>query len=151
LEESLILCDTGVDHHSGNIHRDQKNTMSSERVQDMVAANVKLSYEVRNNLLKGDLREFGEALDKTWRLKRNFSDKISNAKLDAIYDGAIENGAIGGKLLGAGGGGFFIFYVPPFKKYKLISYLKSKKLTCKPFRFEPEGLKVWASRLNADT
>ena len=150
LEESLILCDTGLDHSSGTIHQDQKKTMSSERVQDMVGANVQLCYLIRNNLLKGDLRKFGECLDKTWRLKRNFSDKISNVQLDTIYDGAIENGAVGGKLLGAGGGGFFIFYVPPFEKHRLVSYLQSKKLTCKQFRFESEGLKTWASRVNDD-
>ena len=151
LEESLILCDTGVDHSSGAIHQDQKETMSSEIVQDMVSANVQLSYLIRNNLLKGDFHKFGECLDKTWKLKRNFSSKISNDHLDAIYDGAIQNGAVGGKLLGAGGGGFFIFYVSPFKKQKLISYLRSMKLTCKMFRFEPDGLKVWVSRFNSGT
>ena len=150
LEENLILCDTGLDHSSGAIHHDQKETMSSEVVQDLVSANVQLSYLIRNNLLKGDLNKFGECLDKTWKLKRNFSKKISNDHLDSIYDGAIENGAVGGKLLGAGGGGFFIFYVSPFKKHKLVSYLRSMKLTCKPFRFEPDGLKTWTSRFNAD-
>ena len=150
LEESLILCDTGLDHSSGAIHQDQKETMSSEVVQDMVSANVQLSYLIRNNLLKGDFNKFGECLNKTWELKRNFSKKISNDHLDSIYDGAIENGAVGGKLLGAGGGGFFIFYVSPFKKHKLVSYLQSKKLTCKSFRFEPDGLKTWTSRFNAD-
>ena len=64
---------------------------------------------------------------------------------------AIENGALGGKLLGAGGGGFFIFYVPPFKKHSLISYLKSKKLTIHPFCFEPDGLKTWTSRESEKT
>ena len=57
-----------------------------------------------------------------------------------------ENGALGGKLLGAGGGGFFLFYVPPFEKNKLIAFLKSKDLTIQPFRFEPDGLKTWVSR-----
>jgi D-glycero-alpha-D-manno-heptose-7-phosphate kinase len=49
-------------------------------------------------------------------------------------------------LLGAGGGGFFIFYVPPFKKHTLMAYLASKNLTIQPFRFEPDGLKTWTSR-----
>ena len=150
LEENLILCDTGLDHSSGTIHQDQKETMSSQKVQDMVGANVQLSYLIRNNLLKGDFQKFGECLDKTWKLKRNFSSKISSDYLDSIYDGAIKNGAVGGKLLGAGGGGFFIFYVSPFKKHKLVSYLRSMKLTCKPFHFEPDGLKTWTSRFNAD-
>jgi D-glycero-alpha-D-manno-heptose-7-phosphate kinase len=73
---------------------------------------------------------------------------ISNPHLDSIYDGAIKNGAIGGKLLGAGGGGSFIFYVSPFKKHALMTYLRSIKLTLQPFRFEPNGLKTWTSREN---
>ena len=67
--------------------------------------------------------------------------------MDAIYEGTLKNGALGGKLLGVGGGsGFFIFYVPPFKKNVLITYLKSKNLIIQPFRFEPDSLKTWTSR-----
>jgi D-glycero-alpha-D-manno-heptose-7-phosphate kinase len=148
LEESLVLCDTGIEHHSGNIHDNQKEAMSSKSVREMVKANVELSYVTRNYLLRGDLTKFGECLDKAWRLKRNFSSMISNPHLDSIYDGAIKNGATGGKLLGAGGGGFFIFYVSPFKKHALMTYLRSKKLTLHPFRFEPNGVKTWTSREN---
>ena len=146
LEESLVLCDTGIDHHSGNIHDDQKQTMSSESVRKMVKKNVELTYSTRKHLLKGDLVKFGECLDASWRLKRNFSSMISSDHIDAIYEGALDNGALGGKLLGAGGGGFFIFYVPPFRKHTLITYLKTKNLTIQPFRFEPDGLKTWTSR-----
>jgi len=146
LEESLVLCDTGIDHHSGNIHDDQKKVMSSESVLKMVKENVELTYSTRKYLLKGDLVKFGECLDTAWRLKRNFSSMITNDHIDALYEGALENGALGGKLLGAGGGGFFIFYVPPFKKHALIAYLKSKNLTIQPFRFEPDGLKTWTCR-----
>ena len=146
LEESLVLCDTGIAHHSGNIHDDQKQTMESGSVQKLVKKNVELTYSTRKHLLKGDLVKFGECLDTAWRLKRNFSSMISNDYIDAVYEGALENGALGGKLLGAGGGGFFIFYVPPFKKNALITYLKTKNLTIQPFHFEPDGLKTWTSR-----
>ena len=70
--------------------------------------------------------------------------------IDAIYNGAMNNGALGGKLLGAGGGGFFIFYAPAFLKQKLISYLASQKLTVQPFRFESDGLKTWTSRVQKE-
>ncbi len=146
LEESLVLCDTGIVHHSGNIHDNQKETMTSNLVQKMVKANVDLSYETRNYLLRGELDKFGECLDKAWRLKRNFSSMISNEHLDEIYEGALQSGALGGKILGAGGGGFFVFYVPPFKKQALIRYLMTRNLTVKPFRFEPNGLITWKSR-----
>ena len=150
LEESLILCNTGVDHHSGNIHDHQKKAMSSSSIQEMVKANVELTYETRNHLLRGDLDKFGECLDTAWQLKRNLSSMISTDYIDSIYSGALEHGATGGKLLGAGGGGFFIFYVPPFKKYALMTYLESINLTIQPFRFEPDGLKAWVSRDNSN-
>ncbi|MDB2676313.1 CBS domain-containing protein [Amylibacter sp.] len=146
LEECLILCDTGIDHHSGNIHLDQKEVMTSLSIRKMVSENVDLSYATRNFLLKGELQKFGECLDKAWQLKRNFSSMISNDYIDKIYKGAISNGAIGGKLLGAGGGGYFIFYVPPFKKMALMDYLESQNLTLQSFRFEPDGLKTWVNR-----
>jgi D-glycero-alpha-D-manno-heptose-7-phosphate kinase len=146
LEESLVLCSTGIGHHSGNIHEDQKETMSSAVVKDMVKANVKLTYTIRNHLLRGNLEKFGECLDAGWQLKRNFSSLISNDHIDAIYNGALEHGALGGKLLGAGGGGYFIFYVRPFEKYGLLNYLKSKSLAVQQFRFEQDGLKTWTSR-----
>lgn len=146
LEECLVLCDTGIAHHSGDIHKNQKDTMSSIAVKELVDANVKLTYTIRNHLLRGSLERFGECLDTSWQLKRNFSEMISNNYLDDIYNGAMANGALGGKLLGAGGGGYFVFYVSPFKKSFLIDYLKSKNLKVQKFRFEHEGLKVWSSR-----
>ena len=146
LEESLVLCDTGIGHHSGNIHEDQKETMSSAAVKEMVKANVKLCYTIRNHLFRGNLEKFGECLDASWQLKRNFSSMISNDHIDSIYTGAMENGALGGKLLGAGGGGSYIFYVRPFEKYRLLDYFKSKSLSVQPFCFEPNGLKTWTSR-----
>jgi D-glycero-alpha-D-manno-heptose-7-phosphate kinase len=151
LEESLVLCSTGISHDSGNIHKNQKETMSSELIKIQVGKNVDLAYKTRNLLLRGRLSEFGKCLDSAWKLKRNFSEMISNDRIDSIYDGALKNGAIGGKLLGAGGGGFFIFYVPPFKKFNLIDYLVSQDLEIQPFRFEPEGLQYWASRENKTT
>ena len=146
LEECLVLCDTGIAHHSGDIHEDQKDTMSSAAVKELVDANVKLTYTIRNHLFRGNLEKFGECLDTAWQLKRNFSKMISNNHLDDIYSGALANGALGGKLLGAGGGGYFVFYVRPFEKFSLLDYLKSKNLTVQKFRFEQEGLKTWSSR-----
>ena len=151
LEESLVLCSTGISHDSGDIHKNQKETMSSELIKIQVGKNVDLAYKTRNLLLRGRLSEFGKCLDSAWKLKRNFSEMISNDRIDSIYDGALKNGAIGGKLLGAGGGGFYIIYVPPFKKFNLIDYLVSQDLEIQPFRFEPEGLQYWASRENKTT
>jgi D-glycero-alpha-D-manno-heptose-7-phosphate kinase len=146
LEECLILCDTGTTHDSGDIHQNQRQQMAAAHVRDMVKTNVQLSYEMRNDLLRGRLHQFGQSLDKAWQFKRQLSEKISSARLDQIYADAKSNGAIGGKLLGAGGGGFFLFYAPPYRKHQLITHLEASGLKIRPFRFEPKGLQAWTVR-----
>lgn len=146
LEESLVLCDTGKPHDSGDIHQDQHQHMQQESVREKVKSNVDLTYRMRNHLLRGRLLKFGESMHEAWQLKRQFSSKISNKYLDDIYDSALRAGAIGGKLLGAGGGGFFLFYAPPFQKHTLIDYLESQGLKVRPFRFEQDGLRAWSAR-----
>jgi D-glycero-alpha-D-manno-heptose-7-phosphate kinase len=101
---------------------------------------------MRNDLLRGRLLQFGHSLDKVWQFKRQFSDKISSSYLDQIYADAKAHGAIGGKLLGAGGGGFFLFYAPPYRKHELMAHLKAAGLKIRPFRFEPQGLQAWTVR-----
>ena len=146
LEESLILCDTGTTHDSGDIHQDQRLQMQQEHIRQQVKTNVELTYRMRNHLLRGNLLEFGQSLHEAWQFKRQFSSKISTERLDTIYDNALKHGAVGGKLLGAGGGGFFIFYVPPFRKHELMTNLEQAGLQIRPFRFEPDGLRAWTAR-----
>jgi len=146
LEESLVLCDTGNSHDSGNIHEDQQRHMQQENVLKKAQSIVDITYSIRNHLLRGRLFQFGQLLNESWLLKRQLSNKISNAFLDHIYDGAMEHGAIGGKLLGAGGGGFFLFYALPFERQQLVKWLESKGLKVHPFRFESEGLRAWSVR-----
>ena len=74
--------------------------------------------------------------------------KISNDYLDEIYEGSLDNGAIGGKLLGAGGGGFFLFFVPPFKRIEFVRYLTQKNLKIRSFKFDDQGLLSWNVREN---
>jgi len=146
LEESLILCDTGSIHDSGNIHLDQRQNMQQLSVKAKVQANVDLTYKMRNHLLRGRLFQLGEALHQAWLLKRQFSSLISSNWLDQVYDSALANGAVGGKLLGAGGGGFFLFYVPPFRKLELMQGLEKLQLRIQPFHFERNGLQSWTAR-----
>ena len=115
LEESLILCDTNTTHNSGNIHSDQREQMKNQEVKKLVKSNVKLCFEMRDQLLRGRLNDFGQSLNKAWKFKRALSSQISNNQLDKIYDEALENGAIGGKLLGAGGGDTLSFLFPTLK------------------------------------
>jgi len=146
LEESLVLCDTGTSHNSGDIHTDQRKHMQQDSVRKHVQTNVELTYQIRNHLLRGRLHQFGEALHDAWQLKRQFSTMISNGSIDDLYETALRNGAVGGKLLGAGGGGFFLFYVSPFRKHELIRCLEDRGLRVRPFRFEQEGLRAWTVR-----
>lgn len=148
LEESLILCDTGTVHESGDIHKDQKSELDKGDVRNLVKQNVELTFQIRDQLLRGRLRDFGHTLDKAWQLKRQFSQKISTSHLDSVYANAKNHGAIGGKLLGAGGGGFFLFFVPSQDKNRVMDALHETGNTIRPFRFEPEGLRSWTVREN---
>ena len=86
------------------------------------------------------LNEFGKLLDTTWKLKRGTGSKVSNGSIDELYDIAINAGALGGKLLGAGGGGFLLFYCEKEKQPSLIQALESLMIV--PFNFESEGAQV---------
>jgi D-glycero-alpha-D-manno-heptose-7-phosphate kinase len=146
LEANLVLCYTNTNHESGNIHNDQKKKLDNKEIFTIIEQNVKLVYEMKNLILKNDLKSFGLLLDKAWKNKRKFSSLISNSKLDDIYNEAKNNGAVGGKLLGAGGGGYFLFYVSPTKRNQLINWMKIQRLGYTPFKFEDHGLKSWKTR-----
>lgn len=148
LEENLILCHTKIAHQSGNIHDHQKKEFKNkeEMMQKLAERSKDLTYQMKADLLKGKLRSMGKKLDEMWRIKRQFSDKISDNYLDEVYQCAYENGALGGKLLGAGGGGYFLFYVEPFKRLKLIKALGKFDIDIVPVRFDNEGLQSWTVR-----
>ena len=143
----MILCDTCSKHNSSNIHDDQKKQLkSTQNIEKLVKKNVELTYEIRNSLLKNDLLKIGEYLDIAWGYKRKFSDKISNKRLDKIYNTAIKYGASGGKLLGAGGGGFFLFYCDPVKRKHVCKKLVELETKIVNFNFDKYGLTSWTVR-----
>jgi len=146
LEECLILCDTDTMHESGDVHEDQKKEMNKSAIKDLVDKNVELTYKMRNMLLRGQLHDFAQALDLGWEYKKQFSSQISNQDLDAIYTHAKANGSLGGKLLGAGGGGFFLFFVPAKDKNRLMKAMEQIGKRAVPFRFEQNGLRSWSVR-----
>jgi D-glycero-alpha-D-manno-heptose-7-phosphate kinase len=86
------------------------------------------------------LEDFGRLLHESWKIKRSLTNKISNADIDAIYEAGLDAGALGGKLLGAGGGGFMLFFVPPERRIALRTRLQ--KLLYVPFRFSSRGSNV---------
>ena len=146
LEDSLLLCYTGINHDSGTIHNDQKERMKNKKQKKYAQMSKDVAHEMKSKLLKGKLDNFGELLGKAWEIKKNFSSKITTPFLDEIYAYALEKGALGGKLLGAGGGGFFLFYVPTFSKLKLINSLRKKGLQVESLTFDNIGLRGWITK-----
>ena len=149
LEESLVLCYSGSGHDSGAIHRDQKAQHETTEAVTAAAKQKEVTREIRKHLLRGRLLDCGRLIDEAWHAKRKLSSKISSSELDAIYDFAKSNGAVGGKLLGAGGGGYFMFFVRPFERYQLIAALEQQGHSCSRIMFEENGLRTWKSRFPA--
>ncbi len=114
LEKNLLLFYTGEQRRTGEILEDQRKQVSlSEKKFENMGRMVELAFEMRDYLTAGDLRGFARVLHEGWLLKRALTDKISSDYIDKYYQRALEHGALGGKLLGAGGGGFFLFYCEP--------------------------------------
>ena len=94
-------------------------------------------------LLKGDMDAIGQILDEGWKHKKQMADSVSNAFIDEVYEAAIAAGATGGKISGAGGGGFMFFYCPSNARYKVIDRLAEFGGQSKRYEFVTEGLKTW--------
>lgn len=102
----------------------------------------KIGWEIKDALLKGDLTGFGQLLDEHWQNKKRRSKRISDPRLDRLYEIAKDNGALGGKIMGAGGGGFFMFCCPNSCKVHLREAMRAQGLREMPFDFDYEGAKV---------
>ena len=146
LQERLILCDTGIQHNSGDIHADQKAELNNDFKKQLVKRNVDIVGSIKQSLVVGKLSSIGSLLNDGWQLKRQFSSMISSPVIDDIYEEAIATGALGGKLLGAGGGGYFLFFSDTNKKLELLRHLKQKNLTPQPVEFDHRGLVTWKVR-----
>lgn len=140
LNGNLMLFFTGFVRFSSDIAKSQTNH-SKEKKLDLLEM-LSLVGESEKILTNKniDLDDFGKLLHHTWELKRGISSKISTNEIDVIYETARNNGAIGGKLLGAGGGGFFLFYVPKEKQGAVKKALSS--FLHVPFQFEEEGTRI---------
>lgn len=139
LQNHLMLFYTGMARtasdiaksYVGNIRNQEKQM---DRVQDLVVKAVEILDS------KQDIKEFGRLLNDSWQIKRSLSDIVSNLKIDSLYKRALSSGALGGKLLGAGGGGFLLLFVPPSHQSKVRK--EFKKLIHVPFKFENKGSQI---------
>jgi D-glycero-alpha-D-manno-heptose-7-phosphate kinase len=147
LEECLILCDTRIPHESGAIHKQQHRDFDKNQKANELKDVVNLCRKMHRHLIRAELLEFGRALHAAWQLKRGFTASVSNAHVDEIYAAAIKAGALGGKLLGAGGGGFFLFFVQPRFRKAVTETLKSAGCRISAFRFESRGVVSWRTKL----
>jgi D-glycero-alpha-D-manno-heptose-7-phosphate kinase len=145
LEASLVLCWTGKTRDGGAIHRRRRDAGIDDAGRADAAAAKDLTIEMKKALLRGDLAAFGRLLDAGWRLKRGGAG-VSDAGLDRIYEAARASGAVGGKLLGAGGGGYFLFQAEPFQRYRLEAALVAEGLQPRSFAFDDAGLQAWTVR-----
>ena len=140
LDDSLMLFYTGIQRFSSEIQADTfaKPIDKTKQLFEMRS----LVDEAQNILTdkNASLNEFGKLLDYTWKLKRGTGNKVSNNSIDDLYDRGIKAGALGGKLLGAGGGGFLLFYAEKDKQKNVLKALD--ELMHVPFQFESEGSTV---------
>ena len=147
IESNTILCFTGQTRHSGDIHSEIDSNISkaSSGLSDEYSAMLRLVEDVREALLKGNLVKFGYLLDKTWLAKREMKNGISNSKADELYNLAKEHGALGGKLLGAGGGGYMLFYCDALSKHRVKKALQIAGAEPVTFNLDFQGLRIWPS------
>ena len=142
LEENFTLFYTGIQRRAETILHEQKRSASPQTLLQMR----ELVPAFHDVLVKGNhgncLDEVGHLLHRAWQLKRSLCGSISNPVLDRIYECAVAAGALGGKILGAGGGGYFLFYVPKEKQGTVTAALSDLGLSRLGFRFEPKGSQI---------
>jgi D-glycero-alpha-D-manno-heptose-7-phosphate kinase len=142
LEDNLLLFFTGYARSASKILReqDQKSTQSDEAMLDNLHFVKELGRQSQRALEASNLGEFARLMDVHWQRKKERSAIMSNEFINDSYDTAMANGALGGKLIGAGGGGFLLFYVED--KARVRNAMRERGLTEVRFRFEPEGTKL---------
>lgn len=145
LEFSLLLCFTGITRDSAWIIEDQSRRAEGQ-VKDTVEglrAQKELAVAMKAALLTGALRDFGELLGEAWIQKKRMSPLITNSWIDELYDLALCKGAIGGKITGAGGGGYILLFCDFTKKHRVIEALEHAGANVSEFTFSHRGMMTW--------
>jgi D-glycero-alpha-D-manno-heptose-7-phosphate kinase len=140
LESELLLLYTGITRSANPILSEHKKNLSSTRHRDALQHLVKLAGEFRNALTANDLSSVGEILHEGWVVKKMMAQETTSSQIDQWYECARANGALGGKILGAGGGGFLLLYAHPDDHLRICTALP--ELRPVPIRFEPQGTKI---------
>ncbi|MDZ7782398.1 MAG: hypothetical protein U5K56_05465 [Halioglobus sp.] len=145
LEASTVLYYTGVSRSSDKIIAQQIESYKSGSGKSVEAVHQlkRDATSMKEALLRGDIRRFGEILGRSWEAKRHLADLISNPEIEEVMAAAQEAGAWSGKVSGAGGGGFIVFIVDPVDRVKLIRTLNEFDGDVVPFQFESHGASAW--------
>jgi D-glycero-alpha-D-manno-heptose-7-phosphate kinase len=145
LESRILLFYTGKSRESANIIESQVNSMSenSNLIFDKMHAIKENARAMKVSLLKGDIDTFGQILHESWLLKRSTDQKVSNPSIDAMYETALSKGAIGGKISGAGGGGFFMFICKADKTYEVAKSIQTNEGVFYPIVLTKVGASSW--------
>ena len=141
LQKRLLLLYTGLTRSADDILVEQAhNIENDESRRQALRTMVKLARELREALAANELESFGEILHQGWLEKKKMTNGISNARIDEWYERARQHGAVGGKITGAGGGGFLLLYAPLERHTEIVSALPELRPVA--FRFEPQGSKI---------
>lgn len=145
LHASLVLCYTGKTRISGHILERQIEGYKAkqERSVEALGRIKQIAIEMRSALLKGRLGDFAEGLAAGWEAKKQLAEGITEAEIDALYEFGLDHGAVAGKVLGAGGGGYFLFFCPVEKAARLRAALEERGNRVMPFSFERRGVQTW--------
>lgn len=138
LQKNLTVFYTGKSKDSTPILKSMEK--ASGQSIDALHTAKKLGLEIKKSLESGDLQKFGELLHESWLAKKNFAKGVSNESLDKVYELARKNGALGGKLMGAGGAGFFLFYCESQNQENLRKALEKENLQKFEINFENDGV-----------
>jgi D-glycero-alpha-D-manno-heptose-7-phosphate kinase len=145
LSHNLVLYNTKTSRvSSAIIERQARNILENKTKYIEATHNLKQqAYMMKEAILKGEIDQIGEVLDFGWKCKKQIATGITNHLIDSIYEAAIASGATGGKISGAGGGGFMIFYCPNNSRYDVIESLRSFGGTSHRYEFTTAGMTAW--------
>lgn len=145
LEHNLLLCYTGITRRSDRIIEDQTQRFEQGNPEALTALSEQkqLAIDMKNALLRRRLDDFGDLLHCAWQAKRRMSSKISNPVIDELYEIARKHGALGGKITGAGGGGYMLFYCCFERKHSVAEAMRKMGAAPVDFAFEARGLQTW--------
>lgn len=145
LEHNLVLLYTNTSRVSADIISKQVANVEQAREQSVHAMQeIKQgAFNMKEALLKGQLESVGALLHKGWEFKKQMAEGVSNDRIDQLYQTAMQAGATGGKISGAGGGGYLMFYCPGNTRFQVIRALETENIEVQRFNFTPQGLTTW--------